>query len=137
MKAGFAAFPSAVIQYQDQLNLSSVELNVLLQIVDHWWDPERHPFPSKGLIARRMKIWPRSAQRVIARLEKRGLIERVERKHIHGGHKSNEYRLAGLIQKAEPFAKEIVDKYEKRTREKAQRSRRKSPGLHLVPSSKS
>jgi len=85
MSAGFVGFPSAVIRYQDQLRLSSVELNVLLQIADHWWTPERLPFPSKGLIAQRMRIRPRSVQRVVARLEARGLIERVKRNYMHGG----------------------------------------------------
>ncbi len=78
---------------------------------------------------------PRSIQRVIARLESKDLIERVERKYPHGGNKSNEYRFAGLIRAAEPFSQEIIDKYEKRSREKAQRSRRK-PGLRLVPGMK-
>jgi hypothetical protein len=36
-----------------------------------------------------------------------------------------------LIASAEPFAKEIVEKYEKRSREKAQRARR-TAGLQLV-----
>ncbi len=131
MRAGWVGFPSAVIQFQDQLQLNSAELNVLLQIADHWWDPERHPYPSKGLIAKRMRMYPRSIQRIIARLESRNLIERVERKHPHGGNRSNEYHFAGLIRAMEPFAKEIIDKYEKRSREKAQRNRRK-PGLQLV-----
>ena len=135
MRAGFVGFPSAVIQFQDQLGLKSAQLNVLLQIADHWWDPERHPYPSKGLLAKRMQMNPRSIQRIIAGLESRGLIERVERKYPHGGNKSNEYRLDGLIRAAEPFAKEIIEKYEKRSREKAQRNRRK-PGLHLVQSQK-
>jgi hypothetical protein len=131
MRAGWVGFPSAVIQFQDQLQLSSTELNVLLQIADHWWDPERHPYPSKGLIAKRMQMYPRSIQRIITRLQVRGLIERVERKYPYGGNRSNEYRLAGLIRASEPFAKEIIEKYEIRSREKAQRNRRK-PGLHLV-----
>jgi DNA-binding MarR family transcriptional regulator len=135
MRAGWVGFPSAVIQFQDQLRLSSTELNVLLQIADHWWDPERHPYPSKGLIATRMRVRPRSIQRIIARLESRKLLERVARKYPNGGNKSNEYRLAGLARAAEPFAKEIIEKFEKRSREKAQRNRRK-PGLHLVPSQK-
>lgn len=95
-RAGWVGFPSAVIQFQDQLGLSSAELNVLLQIADFWWDPERHPYPSKGLIAKRMRMHPRSIQRIIARLESRKLIDRVARKHQHGGSNSNEYRLAGL-----------------------------------------
>lgn len=76
-------------------------------------------------------MYPRSIQRIIARLESRRLVERAERKHPHGGNKSNEYRFAGLIRAMEPFAKEIIEKYERRSREKAQRNRRK-PGLHLV-----
>ena len=52
-RAGWVGFPSAVVQFQDQLRLSSAELNVLLQIADFWWDPERHPYPSKGLIAKK------------------------------------------------------------------------------------
>ena len=48
-------------------------------------------------------MYPRSIQRIIARLESRKLIERVERKHPHGGNRSNEYRFAGLIRAAEPL----------------------------------
>jgi DNA-binding MarR family transcriptional regulator len=130
-RAGWVGFPSAVIQFQDQLRLSSTELNVLIQIADFWWDPERHPYPSKGLIAKRMEMEPRSVQRIIARLEARKLIERVARTYPQGGNKSNEYRLSGLARAAEPYSKEIIEKYERRSREKAQRNRRK-PGLRLV-----
>ena len=80
-------------------------------------------------------MYPRSIQRIVARLESRGLLERVVRKHPRGGNRSNEYHLAGLSRAAEPFAEEIVEKYEKRSREKAQRNRRK-PDLHLVPGKK-
>jgi DNA-binding MarR family transcriptional regulator len=131
MRAGFVGFPSAVIQFQDQLRLSSSELNVLIQIADFWWDPERHPYPSKGLIAKRMQMKPRSIQRIIAQLESRKLIARIARNYQEGGNKSNEYRLTGLARAAEQYSKEIIDKFEKRSREQAQRMRRKAT-LHLA-----
>ena len=135
MRAGFVGFPSAVIQFQDQLRLSSTEFNILLQLADHWWDPERHPYPSKGLLAKRTQMKPRSVQRIIARLESRKLIERVPRTYPQGGNKTNEYRLTGLARAAERYSKKIIEKYDKRSREKAQRNRLK-PGLHLVPGPK-
>lgn len=78
---------------------------------------------------------PRSIQRIITRLHSRKLIERIARKYPHGGNKTNEYRPAGLSRAAEQFSTEIIEKYERRSRKKAQRYRRK-PGLQLVPGRK-
>ncbi|MBI3768134.1 MAG: helix-turn-helix domain-containing protein [Deltaproteobacteria bacterium] len=111
--------------------------NIILQIADHWWEPENHPYPSKKTIAQRIDVDPRTIQRRIARLVKDGLLDRVERRDVRGGNKTNIYRLTRLAEKAKPFALELLEEREARKRGKAERQRRKRPLLRLLRSKKS
>ena len=64
---------------QAKLGLTPDELNVLLQIISHWWYAGNDPHPSKDRIGKRMKKHPRTVQAYLTSLEDKGFIRRVER----------------------------------------------------------
>lgn len=98
LKNGFCLFPSLLLRAQRRLGLSAQQLNVLLHLVDHWWEPTRMPYPSKKTIATRMNLSPRQVQRIIGDLEQAGLLKRIERQgNSNKGKLTNKYDLSGLV----------------------------------------
>lgn len=114
--------PSILLWGQAKMNLEPDELNVLLQLISHWWTAEHDPHPAKETIARRMGKEPRTIQRHLTKLEKKGFIKRVARFKTHKGQDSNGYDLSGLIAKLEAVAPEFktVAEQNKRRRAKAE-----------------
>ena len=109
---GFCIVPSLLLRAQNRLGLSPTQLAILLQLCDFWWDRERKPYPSKAVLAEQLGLSPRQIQRHIADLETAGLVERVERRALHGGKLTNLYDLNGLVQhlkKLEPEFREVGD----------------------------
>jgi DNA-binding transcriptional ArsR family regulator len=122
---GWAAIPVVILQYQRELKLDATDVNIILHLIRHWWTAERLPYPSKAEIARCMGIHPSTVQRHIRKLERAGLIERGERFDTkHGGQSMNEYDLRGLINKATPYAHELLSEREGR--------RKRKPRLNIV-----
>jgi predicted transcriptional regulator len=99
IKIGFSVVPSLLLRAQRRLHLSPTDLAVLLQLCDYWWDEARKPYPSKDSLSERLNLSPRQIQRIIANLEKEGLVKRIERRGLHGGKLSNLYDLTGLVTK--------------------------------------
>ena len=124
---GFTPIPSIILEKQEALGLDPVDLNIILQLAFHWRERERLPFPSKGSLAQRIGISPRTVQRRIAALEKIGFIQRHSRTLKNGGNDSNEYSLDGLIAKASPFADEKRELIRKHDDEHQERRSRKRP----------
>ena len=115
VKAGFCIIPSLLLRAQRRRHLAPTELAVLLQLCDFWWDDARKPFPSKETLAERLGIGARQVQRIIASLEKEGLVRRVERRAVHGGKLSNVYDLSGLVKRLKEIAPDFL-KVEEETR---------------------
>jgi len=110
-KHGYTMLPSLLLRGQAKLGITANELNVLLQIIEHWWEPENDPYPAKDAIARRMGITGRQVQRILKQLEVKKLIKRQARFHGLKNQTSNSYSFAGLAEKLkliEPeFAKAV------------------------------
>lgn len=130
--AGWLGFPSVFLRRQQALGLDALDVNILLQLVDHWWERDNLPFPSKKTLADRIGVTPRTIQRRIARMESAGFIARMARRHNNGGNKTNRYSFDGLIREAERFAQEAPNEREKRKREKSARDTRKGRHLRAV-----
>jgi DnaD N-terminal domain len=96
---GYTQLPSLILKAQAKLKLTPVQLNVLLHIIEPWWDADRLPWIAKDSIAQRMRKTPRSIQRVITQLEKAGHIRRVQRFYGHRQQTANAYALDGLVKK--------------------------------------
>jgi len=112
MKHGYTMLPNLLIQAQGKLEVGHAEFNVLVQLISHWWEADKNPHPAKETIARRMGISGRQVQRYLTRLEKAGLIERIERFAGHKAQISNAYSLKGLVNKLaeiEPEFRKVVE----------------------------
>lgn len=103
-------FSAIAARSQNRLGLNPTQLAVLMQLCDFWWEHDRRPYPSKGVLAERLSLSSRQVQRHIAALETAGLVKRVERRAYHGGKQTNIYDLGGLVarlKKLEPGFLEV------------------------------
>lgn len=119
IKLGYTTVPNLLLRAQARLGITPNQMNVLLHVLEHWWEADKHPWPSKGTIARRMGKSSRQVQRYLTDLEKAGHIKRIARYSGRKAQINNAYSCDGLItklKKLEPeFAKEAALK---RTRTK-------------------
>ena len=99
MKHGYTMLPNLLLQAQGRLGIGHAQFNVLVQLVQHWWDADKNPRPAKDTIARRMGLSSRQVQRYLTDLENTGLIKRVERFSGRKAQIANEYDLGGLVAK--------------------------------------
>jgi len=128
MSHGYCIVPSLLLRGQRRMNLNATQLAILLQIIDHWWDPKRLAFPGKAELASRLGIGERQVQRHIAELEQEGLVKRVDRYGENGGRQSNYYDLQGLINRLneiEPDFKEAREESRRRKKQVATRGLRR------------
>jgi predicted transcriptional regulator len=111
--------PSILLWGQAKMKLKPDELNVLLQLISHWWSADHDPHPAKASIARRMGKDARTVQRHLTSLEEKGFIKRMVRYKIHQGQDSNGYDLSGLIEKLEAIAPEFEKTADQNKRRRA------------------
>ena len=100
--------PSVILRAQARLHINAVELAVLMHLIDHWWEDDTMPFPSKRRLAERLLVSDKTIQRAIVRLEEEGLLKRHPRSHASGGQASNLYDLSPLVEKLKPIAKDMI-----------------------------
>jgi predicted transcriptional regulator len=107
LERGYSPVPIVLMWGQAKLGLSPEEMNVLLQLISHWWSGGSDPYISKTRIAGRMGKHPRTVQGYLTRLETKGLIRRVKRSKVNKGQDANGYDLSGLNAKLEEIAPEF------------------------------
>lgn len=110
---GWTGIPFVLLDRQDELNLDPIDLNVLLQILKHWWRVGDTAWPSKRSIAKRIGKSEKTVQRSIRKMRKSGLLDYVQKIRADGGKGPNEYSFAGLVAKLGPLAQ---DEHERRKR---------------------
>lgn len=133
--AGFTILPNMIFAHQAELGLKPTDINILMHLLSYWWSPGDLPHPSKRTIATRMAIDPRTVQRRIAALEKRGLIARQSRNGPHRGTQTNVYHFDGLITAATIHARKEIDgraKRDKDAADKAAKLAKAKPTLTVV-----
>jgi len=101
--AGFLAVPNILVRSQDKLGLTPNDLVVVLNIILHWWHQDRRPAPRSTAIAKRTGLGPRTVQRSLRKLEKKGLITRVR-----VAKDRTEYDLEGLVSRLASEARSDV-----------------------------
>lgn len=74
--SGFVAVPVSLLRLQTNLQLTATDMLVLVNLLAHWWDPDRSVFPRTSTIAQRMGVTKRTVQRSTNKMLKRGLMER-------------------------------------------------------------
>ena len=108
MKLGYTQLPNLLFEAQGRLKITPVQFNVLLQVIQHWWDADEWPFPAKDLIARRLNKSPRQVQRYLTALEKKKLITRIPRFKGKNSQTSNGFSLDGLVKKLKAVEPEFT-----------------------------
>ena len=134
--SGWTAIPNVIIQRQKALGLSPLDVNILLQLLAYWWEPDNLPHPSKGTIAAAIGVHSRTVQKRIAGMEAAKFIKRIGRQTSLNGGLPNKYDFSGLIDAAKPFAIEELQEIETRKKAKAEKLARKKPKLSIVEGGK-
>jgi hypothetical protein len=101
---GFAPVPHLLLRHQNELGLTSKELNVFLNIFMHWHNASRLPFPNTATIAKRMGVPRRAVQNALNSLKKKDLIEEVRERRKD----PMRYDVRPLLSKLQPRAKEWI-----------------------------
>lgn len=107
---GWVAIPTLLLFSQKELGITSSEMNVLLNLVAHWWDKSKKPFPSQGAIAYRTGLSIKTVQRSLGSLEKKGLIIKIPTPRsnlITQGR--NMYDLTPLVIKLEEVSEKVLE----------------------------
>jgi DNA-binding MarR family transcriptional regulator len=118
-EVGLHYYPSLLLKAQGKLKLTPPQFNVLMQVVEHWWEAHREPYPAKDTIARRMNKSPRQVQRYLTQLENAGMIARIARYSGKKTQINNAYSLKGLIKKLKALEPEFSkEREQKRLRSK-------------------
>jgi len=99
MNVGYCILPSILLRAQARLLINAQQMNVLLQLIEHWWTADGKVYPSKDTIAGRVGLSTKQVQRHIKVLEEKGLVRRIPRVLKTQGKTSNEYDLSGLVKK--------------------------------------
>ncbi|MGA8610353.1 MAG: helix-turn-helix domain-containing protein [Xanthobacteraceae bacterium] len=104
--AGYQPLSNMLLFHQVELGLRSEDLNVLLHVMAHWYEPDSWPFPKAQTIATRMGVSERSVHRSLSRMRERGLMRKVK------GGANMAYRigydLTPLVEKLTVFAKNKI-----------------------------
>ena len=108
LKHGYAGIPSILLRSQHRLGLSPLQMNIIVQLLDYWFDPNNPPFPSKRQLADRIGVNPKSIQNNIRALEQAGYIRRQKRRTAAGDWNSNIYHLDGLVKKVQELEPEFT-----------------------------
>ena len=133
---GYTGLPSVLIQAQSRLGVTSLQFNILVQLLDYWHDPARAPFPSKQDLADRIGCSAKAIQTNIRALEQQGLVRRVQRKAPAGDWASNVYDLSGLVAKVQALEPAFAEARQKRLEASAARKEAQLPKHRRVPKDK-
>lgn len=134
-ESGWTSFPNVIFERQQALQLSPLDINILLHLAGNWWNPGQHPFRSKKTLALAIGVHPRTIQKRIEEMERWGYIKRIYRKASVGDNLPNEYDLSGLIEKVKPFAEEKLAERARQQAAKTATITRKKP-LTMIPGGK-
>lgn len=136
MAMGFTAVPDILLKRMGKLGLSSTEFVVMIQVVSFWWFADQLPFPSKKKIAVAIGCSEKTVQKTMARLEKLGFINRIERRKEADKNDSNLYDFSPLIEHLKPHAIEEAQIQKTEREAKVERmvpAWKKNKKLKIVP----
>lgn len=125
IEEGYTVLPNVILQNQKAMDLKHLDLLVLMCLLSYWWEKNNLPRPAKTSIAQTLDVDPRTVQRSIAKMEKKGYVKRMARRASVGDNLPNHYDLSGLVEVAQKYAQEA--KNVKSDREKEDSARQTTP----------
>jgi len=126
---GWTAIPTTLIFLQNQLGITPLGMNILLNLVAHWWDANEKPYPAQESLATRIGVSKRSIQREMGTLIERGLLSKKQSSTNHPKyHGRNSYDLSPLVKKLEEFSPSLVKTMKKKKTESSDRRITKNDG---------
>lgn len=107
---GWTAIPTTLIFLQNQLGITPLGMNILLNLVAHWWDASEKPYPAQESLATRIGVSKRSIQREMGTLIEQGLLSKKQSPKNHPKyHGRNSYDLSPLVKKLAEFSPSLVE----------------------------
>lgn len=106
---GWTAIPTTLIFLQSQLQITPLGMNIILNLVAHWWDANEKPYPAQESLASRMGVSKRSVQRELNSLIGLGLISKKQSSKNHPKYRGrNSYDLTPLVKILSEFSPSLV-----------------------------
>lgn len=127
---GFQVLPDLLVKHQSRLLLDSQDMVIIINLLMHWWRADELPFPRLSLIADRMGVSPRTVERRVKALEKRGLIRRLPPRRNEKELTIREFDLTGLIRLLSTFADTDPAVLSRRAAQEKRRAKNGSPSAH-------
>ena len=106
---GWVSVPTLLLFSQRELNITSSESNVLMNLFVHWWNRSEKPFPAQEAIAYRAGISVKTVQRALNDLEEKKLIIKIPTPRSNLMTKGrNFYDLTPLIEKLDKVSVKVL-----------------------------
>ena len=103
-ETGFTPVPDILLRSQAQLQLTPMQLAVLIQILMHWWEPDDWPHPRLSAISTRIGTTPRTVQRAVRALQHKALLVHRDPERVRPGLTVRRFDLSGLIGRLQELA---------------------------------
>lgn len=108
---GWTAIPTSLMFLQARLGLTSTDINVLMNLMIHWWGAKDNIYPSQDAIAYRMGVSKRTVQRTLDNLVELNIIDVRHTKRGGKYRGRNIYSLKPLVRLLElngPMVKDTM-----------------------------
>ena len=97
LDAGFMVVPDVLLRAQQVLELDTVDLAIILNLVMHWWRADELPHPRPSVIAKRIGVSTRTVERRLAKLQERQLVVRLPPEKSKDNLTVRRFDLRGLV----------------------------------------
>lgn len=112
---GWTAIPTTLLFLQSHLGITPLGMNIILNLVAHWWDTKEKPYPAQEAIAARIGVSKRSIQREMKTLIELGLLSKKPSLASHPKYRGrNAYDLSPLVTLLEELSPPLVASMKKR-----------------------
>lgn len=102
---GLLIVPNALLRHQNRLHLDTLDIVVILNIVDFWDDETGLPHPRLSILAARMGKSKRTIERAIVKLSELGYLQHLPSEQLRG-KTIRRFDLTGLIQKLQELSRQ-------------------------------
>jgi predicted transcriptional regulator len=117
---GWTAIPTTLIFLQERFGITPLGMNIILNLVAHWWDAKENPYPAQESLASRIGVSKRSIQREMASLIERGLLSKKQSSTHHPKyHGRNSYDLSPLVKMLQEQSPPLIASMKKKKTEVA------------------